>query len=106
MWPDMISSTNDEKATVALKKTEAIVKYIQGEGESLIDPIDYLTRIIGMTEEEAIEVVKNATEKIEEDIAEGIVPDPSVDVEMEQKLAEANLKTAQLPPIPPKSIGK
>ena len=100
-WPDMTSITAIDQAEVALKNTEAMAKYVGGNVEALIEPVDFLVRIIGMTEDEATEVVDAAMSRIEDEIIEGMIVDPAKDVEVEQALKEANLKSAQRPPETP-----
>ncbi len=100
VWPDLGASTELEQSMIALQKTDAMGKYIQGGVESLIQPLDYLTRILGMTEDEATEVVDAAVEAIDEQIAEGVVEDPAETVRMDAEMKEAELKTAKQPKEP------
>lgn len=66
VWPDLDALTDEQKAAVALKRTEAMAKYIQGDVESIMVPLDFFTRILDMTQEEAEAVVKAATQMLEE----------------------------------------
>lgn len=66
VWPDLDTLTDEQKASVALKRTEAMAKYIQGDVESIMVPLDYLTRVLDMTQEEAEAVVDTATKLLEE----------------------------------------
>jgi hypothetical protein len=59
-WPDLTSQTQSEKATVAQGKTTAMATYISGGLESLMTPMDFLTRILEFTEEEAEAIILNA----------------------------------------------
>jgi len=52
-WPDLTSLTEDEKATIANKRTEAMAKYIQGSVEAILPPMDFLVRELGYTEDQA-----------------------------------------------------
>lgn len=61
-WPDLTSQSEQEKATVAVTKTDAMVKYIAGNGEALMNPLDFMTRFLGMEEDEAESVLKAAAE--------------------------------------------
>ncbi len=63
-WPDLDTLTNLEKADVALKITEALTKYIQGSGDALIEPLDYLTRVLNFTTEEAEEMIEAANKAV------------------------------------------
>lgn len=84
-WADDDSQTEPEKADVALKKTQAVVAYVAGQGDSLIAPTDYLSRVLGMDEAEAEEVIERAAEHVEE--TGGMTPrEPSYE---EQKKIDA-----------------
>lgn len=87
-WPDITSQTQTEKAQVAMSKTQALTQYIQGGGESVIDPFDFLVYFLHFTESEAEAIIENADEhmvEVEEDelakqhrmIDEGLVADPT-----------------------------
>lgn len=52
-WPDLDSSTKQQRAQIALLFTQAIAAYMSGNGEAFIAPMDYLTRVWQYTEEEA-----------------------------------------------------
>lgn len=65
-WQDLSVMNADEQATVATKVTEAMAKYVQGNVEALIDPMDYLTKVHSFSEEEAEVILKNAIEAAEE----------------------------------------
>ncbi len=66
VWPDLDTLTDEQKAAVALKRTEAMAKYIQGDVESIMVPLDYFTREMGMTQEEAEAVVESAMKMLGE----------------------------------------
>ena len=67
VWPDLDTMTDDEKATVAVKRTDALAKYVQGNVESVIPPMDYLTRVLGMSAKEAESILEKAMEAMRED---------------------------------------
>jgi len=69
-WPDLEALTEQEQATVAVTKTEALTKYSSGGGESIMIVLDFLTKILGMEQGEAEAVVEAATEALEEQQAE------------------------------------
>lgn len=50
-----------DKATVAARLSEAIVKYVQGGGDALIAPKDFLVLILGIAEDEANAIITRAT---------------------------------------------
>ena len=56
-WPDFETLSEDQRADIALKKTQAMQAYVSGSVEALMDPIDYLTRIMGYTQDEAKAIV-------------------------------------------------
>ena len=63
-WPDLDTLTEEEQAVVALKRTEALAKYVQGSVESIIAPMDFLTRILGMEEQEAEAAIAEAMKAV------------------------------------------
>ncbi|MDB4786190.1 DUF1073 domain-containing protein [bacterium] len=65
-WPDLDSLTDTEKAMILTQRTESIVKYVSGGGEQLITPIDYLTKEMDYSNDEADEILGNTMEHIEE----------------------------------------
>src|SRR4029077_9123616 len=52
-WPDLTSQSDQEKANVALARTQALAAYAPGETQSVVAPLDYLSRFLGFDEEEA-----------------------------------------------------
>jgi hypothetical protein len=74
VWPDLVSLTPEEEAAVALKRTESIVKFVQGGGEAIMTPLDFYTRILQVPADEALAVVaaaaEAATEREEEEPTE------------------------------------
>ena len=57
-WPDLDTLTELEQAPVAVQKTEALAKYVQGSVESIVAPFDFLTQVLGFEEEEAEAMIK------------------------------------------------
>lgn len=66
-WPDLSALTIDEKAAVAVKQTDALAKYVQGDVAAIVPPLDYLTRVIGWTTEDATVVLEAAVKQQKED---------------------------------------
>jgi hypothetical protein len=66
-FPDLESSTALEKAEVAAKRTEALIKYIQGGGMSLIEPLDFLVKILNVPLDEAKQMLEEYTLQQQED---------------------------------------
>lgn len=67
VWPDLNALTDLEKADIAVKRTEALTKYVAGSVESIVAPMDFLTRIIGFDQDEAQAIVEAAVEVMPED---------------------------------------
>jgi hypothetical protein len=67
-WPDITSQTAKEKADVANVLTTAISAYVAGGCDTLLAPIDFLTRVVGMDEEEAQSIIENAEQRMEEEM--------------------------------------
>jgi len=65
-WPDLDSQTDGERASVAAAQTNALAAYLAGQVEALVDPLDYLTRFIGLPREEAEQMLKNAVGHMED----------------------------------------
>ena len=74
-WPDLNIVSDADKAEVALKRTEALGKYIQMQVSSLIEPIDFLTKIMHMDFDEASEMLSamsKALNELEDENSDGI----------------------------------
>lgn len=67
VWPDLNTLTDEQQALIALKRTEALTKYVLGDVESVIAPLDYLTRILSMPADEAEAVLEARVESLEQD---------------------------------------
>ena len=59
-WPDLNSPTDEDKANVAKSLTEAMSKYVSAGVDTLIPPMEYLTVVLGFTQEEAEAIEKAA----------------------------------------------
>lgn len=64
-WPDLESSTDEEKAVVAVKKIEGLVKYVAGDVSSIMHPLDLYTKIMDMDPDEAEAILELAMEEFE-----------------------------------------
>jgi hypothetical protein len=64
LWPDLNTPTDEDRANVASKLTEALVQYVTGGGDSLIDPVDYLTYYHGVPRERAEMMVRKTIARI------------------------------------------
>lgn len=65
-WMDLHTPTAKDKADVAKILTEAMTTYVQSGGDALMQPKDFLMRIMGFNEEEA-EAIMDATEEFMEE---------------------------------------
>ena len=81
VWPDLNTLTDEQKADIAIKRTEAMVKYIQGSVEALMVPLDYLTRVIGLSQDEAAVVLEAVLVEEPEEEGEEVVKEEAVGVE-------------------------
>lgn len=88
-WPDLDTLSAIDQADVALKNTEALVKYIGGGVQQLIQPADYLTLMLGLLDEEAKAII-DATMKVldEETEDESILTDPAEEAEATEALTD------------------
>lgn len=67
-WPDLNAQTAEERAQVALTETQAISTYVSSGSQTLIPPLDWLTRVLDWTEEEAQAVLDRAAAALEEGV--------------------------------------
>jgi hypothetical protein len=88
VWPDTEAMSDQEKAAVASTKTAALAQYVQGGVESLIAPVDYLTKILNFTDEETKAVLETAEAEYEEK-----------QLEEEQKQQQEAMKAAGTTPV-------
>lgn len=70
VWPDPESLKPQEKAAIAVQRVDAISKYIAGQCDTLIDPMNFFTRILEIDKVEAEEILADAAEFAEEQAAE------------------------------------
>jgi uncharacterized protein len=61
-WPDLTSKSDEEKAGIATQRTQAVSAYVAGQLETTLAPMDFWTRIMGFTEDEAQSIIDNAEE--------------------------------------------
>lgn len=65
-WPGLDSTSQQEKADIALKKTQALAAYVSGDGVAVITPQDYLTKFQGFEEDEALSMVETAMGELDD----------------------------------------
>jgi hypothetical protein len=63
-WEQEQVETAAEKATTAKTITEALVAYVSGGVDALMEPLDFLVRVVGIPADEAEEILDNAVEHI------------------------------------------
>ena len=98
-WPGQESLSKMEEAQVAVARTDAITKFVGGNGEALMSPMDFLTRIMGMTDEEAEAVLEAAVEGMKEKEEEAAVQ------QEEQMKQMAKLNPQGVQPLAPGKPG-
>jgi hypothetical protein len=59
-WPDLNAATDDDIAKVALNRTDAFAKYVQGNVDALVPPLQYLTMVHKLTDAEAAAILAEA----------------------------------------------
>ena len=72
-WPDLNSLSENDRADVLAKRTEAFAKYVQGGVDQLVPPEEYLTMIAGMQPAEVEQIMDAALERakdIDDDMPE------------------------------------
>ena len=71
-WPDDSAASDAEQADVCAKNTTSLTAYIQGQGQSLVPEVNYLTHplFMNMDEEEARQMLEEAARVEEEELAE------------------------------------
>ncbi len=95
-WPDPFTPSDQDKATVAETRTNALAKYVSGGVESIIPPLEYLTGILGMELDEAEAILEAAMEAIS-DPKNPVPPPPPTPLPGQQVPAGAE----PVPPVPP-----
>lgn len=63
-WPDRMKASDEQKAIVAAKRTDAFGKYVQLGVDTLIPPLEYFTEIHGLSLEKAKAILEAANEQI------------------------------------------
>lgn len=63
-WPDITSKTDAEKAAVATQLTSAIVQYVQSGAQNLVPEYEFLTLILGLSDDEANSLLGKALEDL------------------------------------------
>jgi hypothetical protein len=69
-WPDLTSMSDQQKATIGLTRAQAIALYFTSEMRNEMTFLDFLVTVLGVKEEEALNIVHSAAEAAEELAAE------------------------------------
>ncbi len=64
-WPELYAMSEETKATTLLTRTQAYVAYSSGM-ETIVPPLDYMTKFDDMEEEEAEAILASAAEALED----------------------------------------
>ncbi len=75
VWPELGGLDQSQQATIAVQRTEAMAKYVGGNLEAFITPMDFLTRVLGMESAEA-EAMIEATLDVEDEDRLTTSPEP------------------------------
>lgn len=65
-WPDLDSLSDKDKADIASKTTHALSIYVQGSVESIVPPMEFLTKVLGMADEDADAILTASAKMIED----------------------------------------
>lgn len=74
-WPDIAKVSDDDKAKVGLTRSQAIAQYVTSGAEQLIPPVAFLSKILGLSDNDAQSMIDEATEQAEEDMLT-VAPEP------------------------------
>lgn len=101
-WNDLNAASEEEKATVAEKRTNAIAKYVAGGCDQLIQPNHFLELILGFDTDEVEAILEDAEEAQEEGSL--FAPDPAEQHARDLEKIEATA-TARANGAPPPAPG-
>lgn len=90
VWPDKGDLTDQERATLAQTMVGAMVSYISGGGNQLVDPVTFFTKFFGWSDDEARTTLEAAQQYMQEMQAQqamqggGAPVDPNTGMPLEQ----------------------
>lgn len=96
-FPDLNNLTESEQADVALKRTQALVAYVTGDGRQVVGEQDYLTEFLNVSDENAEGILERAMQGMEEREAD--------ELEMATQMADLQPEPVQPAPFGQKSQG-
>lgn len=80
-WPDLNTLSDAEKAAIAIQKTDALVKYVNGNGNAVVTEGDFLSEFLHFTREKVIAMLEATDESLavenegeDDDVANPIKP--------------------------------
>lgn len=65
-WPDLTQMNEEQKANLALIRTQAMQAYVSGGIEALMQPLDYFTRELGYSQDEAMAIIESTVKHLED----------------------------------------
>lgn len=98
-WPDLYNPSPKERAETASKQVETMSKYISGQVDALMQPMDLLTYVLGYTTQQAEAILEKASLDEEGRVQAATEEDRAKEeerMEMERQAMEA--KTKATPP--------
>ncbi len=107
-WPSLSVMPEDRKAAVALQQTQALAAYVSGGLDAMIEPVDYLTKVLDFSDADARGMIERASEHAEEkqamqmeeqqaQVDAGLAPDPVDMAEREMQIKETAAKAKTVP---------
>lgn len=66
-WGLVNNLSQQERADVALKRTQSMASYVAGDVQEMMEPLDYLTRELGYSRSEAMEILDARADSIAEE---------------------------------------
>lgn len=99
-FPDLNTSTDDEKAKVATERTKALAQYVTSGVDQLIPPAEYLRLIHGLDQEEIDQILEAANARIEELDEEQVAADArQLEQDVERETAMRQIAAATPVPV-------
>lgn len=65
-WPDLNTLTDQDKADLAVKYTDALVKYVGGGVDNLVEPTSYLVHLLGLDPEQVEDILQATLKHLDE----------------------------------------
>lgn len=86
-WPDRSKQSAETKAKVAGLIMTALAAYVSGNVESLLAPVDALTKILGWDEEEVLQMLENAAQQAEDRMDQDAALERAVELGLQPDVA-------------------